>query len=416
MNYATFIGTVTPRSTTSDQRSDLIDSLRSLALFGVILMNVGAMAMRFAGRELMASAGPIDFVLMGLDLLFVQGKARACFAFLFGLGFGILMMRASATEAGFAAAYRRRMLVLLGIGLVNQAFLFWGDILALYALLGLALIPFRNLDQPVLLRTGLAFLLLPPILIGAFELALGERLHGLVEINQAAEAARGLAAMTSPNYLDAVAFNYSQAVERRLTETASMIIYDTGVFGLFLLGFWAARQGLFSDVEAHRHLLRRIAWVALPSGLAVSALYATRLASVPFPAELAGLVTIASVGPPLLAAGYMAGLALLFSRRVKPFQKVIAPAGRMALTNYLLSGAIGGLIFYGYGAGMLGDIGLAQLNLLALVLFLALMLFSSLWLSAFRFGPAEWLWRGLSFGRFPALPLRELPVDGGSRA
>lgn len=403
MNFTTSIPTSSAAAETIDRRSVLIDALRSLALFGVIVMNIGAMEMRFAGREVMAGAGTADFMLMGLDLLFVQGKARACFAFLFGLGFGILMMRASATGTEFVATYRRRMLALLGIGLINQAFLFWGDILALYALLGLTLMAFRNLDDRLLMRTSLALLILPPVLIGGIELMIGERLPGLVEVDQAREAARGLAAMTSPSYIDAVSFNYSQAVERRLHETPAMIIYDAGVLGLFLLGLWAARKELFSDIDAHRRTLGRVAWIAWPAGLAVSAIYATRLASAPVPQELAGLVTAASVGPPLLAAGYMASLALLFSRRAKRLQKALAPAGRMALTNYLLSGALGGLIFYGYGFGMLGEVGIAELNLLALLLFLGLMLFSALWLSAFRHGPVEWVWRGLAYGRLPRL-------------
>lgn len=385
------------------QRYVLLDSLRALALFGVIVMNIGAMEMRFAGREVMASAGTADFILMGFDLLFVQGKARACFAFLFGLGFGILMMRATAKRDDLRSTYRRRMLALLAFGVINQAFLFWGDILVLYALLGFALMGFRNAPDYVLLRVGLALLILPPMLIGAAELALGERLPGLLQLDAGAAAARGLAAVTSASYFDFVSFSYLQAVERRLSDTADMVIYDCGVLGLFLLGFWGARKQLFSNIEANLPLLRRIARIGLPAGFLISAVYATRLAAIPVEPWLSGLVTASAFGPPLLACGYMAGLALLFSRRAKSLQEVLAPAGRMALTNYLLSGALGGFIFYGYGLGLLGRIGMWELNLIALFLFAALLLFSHVWLAAFRFGPMEWLWRGSTYGRLPAL-------------
>lgn len=380
-------------------RLPLIDSVRALALLGVVIMNVSAMQMRFVGRDIMGSAGPVDIGVMAVDLLFVQGKARACFAFLFGFGFATLMMRSEAKGGDFGRFYVRRMLALLGFGLVNQALLFWGDILVLYALLGMLLLPLRKLADRSLLQLGLILVALPPLAVGALEALNGGPLPALVATDGAAEAARGLAAMTSSNYLDFVRFSVSQAVERRLTDTAHMVIYDLTVFGLFLLGAWSARQRILFELEAWRPRLRKIALICLPGGFALSAISASRLAGLSAEGAVYGLVTAAAIGLPVMAFGYLAATTLLFSRGFQAMQRMLAPAGRMPLTNYLASGAIGCFIFYGYGLGMLGQLGLAATNLLAISIFLALVLVSHLWLACYPQGPLEWAWRRLAYGR-----------------
>lgn len=385
-------------------RLPLIDSIRALALLGMIIMNVSAMQMRFVGRDIMGSAGPVDIGAMAFDLLFVQGKARACFAFLFGFGFAMLMMRSEAKGEDFGRTYLRRMLVLLGFGLINQAFLFWGDILVLYALLGLALLPLRKLADSAVLRLGLLLALLPPLVIGGLEAMAGGPLPSLVAVDGARESDRGLAAMTSPDYLDFVRFSFPQAVERRLTDTPHMIIYDLTVFGLFLLGSWAARQRILFELEMWRPWLRKIMLVCLPLGFLLSIVGASRLAGVTADGGLYGAVTAAAIGLPIMAFGYLAAATLLFDGGFKSVQALLAPAGRMPLTNYLASGALGCFFFYGYGLGMLGKLGLAATNLLAIGIFLLLVTFSHLWLARYRLGPLEWVWRRLALGQPTASP------------
>jgi uncharacterized protein len=380
-------------------RLPLIDSIRALALLGVIIMNFSAMQMRFVGRDLMGSAGPLDIGAMIFDLLFVQGKARACFAFLFGFGFSILMVRSEEKGTDFGRIYVRRMLVLLAFGLINQAFLFWGDILVLYALLGLVLLPLRRLTDEMQLRLGMLLVLLPPLVIGGLEAAIGGQLPSLVAVDSSSETARGFAAMTSSNYLDFVRFNFSQAVERRLTDTSHMIIYDLAVFGLFLLGSWAARQRIVFELGAWRPGLRKIMLVCLPLGLALSIVTSSRLAGFTAEGALYGAVTAAAVGLPIMALGYLAAATLWFDKGFKSIQRLLAPAGRMPLTNYIASGVIGCFFFYGYGLGMLGKLGLAATNLFAIGIFVALVAFSHLWLARNSQGPLEWAWRKLTYGR-----------------
>jgi uncharacterized protein len=125
------------------------------------------------------------------------------------------------------------------------------------------------------------------------------------------------------------------------------------------------------------------------------AFYGARLLGVSHDGPIRGVITAGFAGPPILSLGYMAALILLFARRANRFQAVVAPAGRMALTNYLASGLIGSTYFFGFGFGQLSQSGVAAMALFATAVYFSLLLFSHLWLTRFRIGPCEWLWRSL---------------------
>jgi len=381
------------------QRAAHIDSMRALALLGVIVMNIGSMVMMVNGREVFAAASTFDLGVAAADLLFILGKARSCFAFLFGAGFAILMMRAEARGTGFRNFYARRMAILLLFGLVNQVFLFWGDILVTYALLGFALMLVRHWSNAAMLKAGLALVLAPPLLAGLIEAMIGHPIPNLLELARAAESARALAAYTSPSYLDAVGQNVWEGATRHAAGTAHMAIYDLSVFGLFLLGAWSVRSGLLTDPQRHRALLRRIVKWSLPAGLLLSAVNAAPFLGMRPEGLAAAGITAAYVGVPILAFTYLAGFALIFSKGTGAVQAFLAPAGRMSLTNYLVSGAFGCWVFYGYGLGLLREFDMVGLTLFGIGLFVALALFSRLWLSVAPYGPAEWLWRRLTYGK-----------------
>lgn len=211
-----------------------------------------------------------------------------------------------------------------------------------------------------------------------------------------------LPAYVSDDYLAFVVANLRYYLLHNAGETAYVVVYDLGVLGLFMLGLWAARRGLFEDIERHRPLLRRIVWIALPLGLALSAVHATRRLGIPLDGAAYGLVTAAYMGLPIMAFGYLAILTLWISRGGRWLTTLLAPMGRMALTGYLGSNAIGAFVWYGWGLGRIEDsawLGMAKMNLFAVAVFATLCVFSAVWLRLFRFGPAEWLWRSLTYGR-----------------
>ena len=398
-----------PGMTPVADRLTVIDTLRAIALSGVIVMNLTAMVMLLKAGSVLAAAGPPDLAFGLFDLVFLQGKARSAFALLFGVGFGILMQRAQARGAGFGAFYMRRAFILLLIGIGNLAFLFWGDILIVYAVLGMVLMLFRNAGQRTLLWLGLGLVILPPLVGGAIEAAIGAPLPNLAGLSPA-EVEAGFRAL-APAYLGSdfwayVCANLRYYLFHNRAETGFVAIYDLGVLGLFMLGLWSAREGLFQDIERHRPLLRRVGWVALPLGLVLSVIHATRRLGVPADGLLHGLVTAAYMGLPIMAFGYLALLTLYISRSGRWLGVVFAPMGRMALTGYLASNAIGAFVWYGWGLGKIGDAGwlsMAWMNLFAIAVFAGLCVFSALWLGVFRFGPAEWVWRSLTYGRLQPL-------------
>lgn len=386
----------------SGARLPVIDAVRAVALFGVITMNIMAMVMVFAGEQVIAMAQPWDYVVAVFDLVLLQGKARSTFAFLFGVGFGLLMAR---TGPGFVAFYLRRMSVLLAIGVINMLFLFWGDILILYAILGMTLILFRTWSDRAVLTLGLILILAPPVLLGALEIITGGHLRGLAGVTP--DEGWALIAARAPiyesgGYFEVVHANLAYYIDHHLFDTAYVAIYDLGVLGLFLTGLWTARKGIFADVEAWRPFLRRVAWGCLPVGLIVSIAYATKTMGASFGVPFDAVITAGYLGLPVMAFGYVAAFTLCFTRGGRGLDKALRPMGRMALTGYLGSNLIGGFVWYGWGLGLMGKIGLTGVFGVSAAIFAGLWLFSALWLKRFSFGPVEGVWRRLSGRRIRA--------------
>ena len=260
---------------------------------------------------------------------------------------------------------------------------------------------------------GFALIIVPPALAGFAEIMVGGTLPNFTGETIAAASAKsadeGLAAYSSGHYIDAIKFNASWPLHAIMNNPVHRIVYNLSVLGMFLLGSLAARHHLLLQVDQYRPLLKRIVFWLLPIGFVLNGIFAMGLFGLPLNAAVRGLVTACFSGPPLLALGFIAALTLLFSRRAKPIQAVLAPAGRMALTNYLMSGAIGSYCFYAYGLGWLGKLNFAGISLFALILYIALVMFSHAWLSRFRAGPMEWLWRSLTYDRVQPI----LRIDHG---
>jgi len=397
------------------ERMHLIDSVRAFALAGVIVYNITAMVGGFLAEELLGDASALDLGAAAFILFAIQGKARACFALLFGVGFGILMERATAREQNFTAFYLRRMAVLLAIGLFNLSFLFWGDILILYALLGVALLPFRRMGNRRLLALGFGLILVPPLAQGLLELALGGALPNLAGLSPAQVDAllpNSVGAYRENSFVGFVAANWRYYLDGWRAHTADQLVYAASVFGLFLIGLVVARNAVFADVERWRPLLRRTAAWCLPIGIVLSLVQGSRRLGVDLPGPLHALPTVAYAGLSILSFGYIALLCLWLTRRGRRLQPLLAPAGRMALTGYLGSNAIGAATFYGWGLATMDRWSAAGLFMFGFAIFTGLCVAASIWLGHFRFGPAEWLWRSLTYGRAQPMQQRQTEPNG----
>lgn len=385
---------------TGSERLPLIDALRGFALAGVLLVNVGAFTLYFfldtAARAALPTAA-FDEVARWLHRALIDRKAITLFSLLFGLGFAMQLRRAEAGGANGLRLFARRLAVLFGIGLVHAVFIWWGDVLLMYAVLGLALILFRHASERILLAAGLIVALVVPSLVTPWMDALVAQLPTFETMK-----AQSLPVFGSADYPAVVRQNIVLGTWTYAAWWDDWLF----IFGRFLLGFWAGRQGLFYDPAAHRERLARICVGAAVIGAMGTAVELGQPAieeAVPALSSGVGafaLRIVARTGPLGLGITYATGFALLFLVPAwRRSLEALAPVGRMALTNYLAQSVAGVAVFYAVGFGLGPGLGYASRLAFAAALFGAEIIFSHWWLARFRFGPVEWLWRSLTYGR-----------------
>jgi uncharacterized protein len=401
------------------ERIQIVDILRGFALFGILFVN-----MTIFSRPIQVLLFPVETSTPWYDraaewlIHFLgEGKFYALFSMLFGLGLTLLMERVEARGGKFVPLYLRRLLVLLGFGLVH-AFLIWvGDILILYALIGLLLILFRK-AKPRTLLIWMVILLALPLLFVAGATALVDFGRSIPEGTQQIEATF---AETVANFEADLARAYTVYANGNFAEITAQRVYDYmsmgvssyfvlgfNVLAMFLLGVYFGKQGIFRDLPAHRDLFRKLLAWGLILGLSGNALYATMILSMSRiePTWTLLLATVVQgIGAPLLMLAYVSAFCLLalspvWGKRIQ----VLAPVGQMALTNYLTQSIVCTLIFYGYGLGLFGQMGMATGIGLTLAIYLLQIPISHWWMKRFKYGPAEWLWRSLTYLKPQPLP------------
>ena len=392
-------------STAAGERIEVIDVLRAFALFGILITHsiTGFLAGQPPSPDFMLLS-PLDRVVAQAEHLLTFGKFYTIFSFLFGLSFAIQLRNASQKGAGFSGRFSWRLAVLAFIGLAHGAF-FAGDILIIYAILGLLLIPFRNAKTRTLLIAGLVLVLnVPGLLLGGLLLAMPPPSPEQLQANAAMQAhfleasMQAYAIKQSGTLAQLVGVNFTLGL---LGKAAFMIF--TGrlwiTFGLFLLGMCAGRLEIFRDTEASRRFFGKLLW---PAGLVA---LVTTLAEWRYPVgqqvqsapDLLRWLSF-TIQQVSLSAFYVAAITLLYWRR--PSQGLLpalAPVGRMGLTTYLMQTVFGVLLFYGLGFGLLGHIGAAAAVGASILFFVLQILFAQAWSKRFRMGPVEWLWRSLTY-------------------
>ncbi len=222
---------------------------------------------------------------------------------------------------------------------------------------------------------------------------------------QRQEVAAEARVMSSGAYAEAVEFRR----EHYLKDYAQQGGFTMLVLGLFLLGAWFVQSGAILHPERHEGLFRKLLWIGLPLGLALAVIgHFIAPSHVPGqndkPWQFA--IGLQMVGNLPMSLSYIAAIVLLLQQRNVWARLLswLAPAGRMALTNYLSQSVIASLFFYGYGLGHWGA-GRAWQALFVIVVFALQLLISRWWLSRFRYGPMEWLWRWATYGRRPAMAI-----------
>ena len=377
-------------------RLEFVDVLRGFALIGVLAANMSS----YSGY----SSNPgdtADFldkgILIGIQFL-VRAKFYSLFAFLFGWGTAVQMLRTADKRIRFVPFYARRMAILLIFGLLHGMLIWSGDILTLYAVLGIVLLLFRKCSERTLLIAAVLSLSLTIIMTLP-----GEAMT--VFRDWYAEITAFMRQGSLPDGIKGTG-TYWEIVPKTTQDfwaAQSWTIYFVGsVLAMFLLGFYAGKRQILHHVDDHLPLLRRTLLAGLVIGVIFNAVFVW---STLYPQwvdpRYGRLVRVGSraIGAPALMLFYASGLTLLMRRqewlaRLRP----LGSLGRMALSNYLLQSVICVFIFYGFGLGLYGQTD-PTFGLMVTILILAAQIIISVWhLKRAQFGPLEWLWRTLTYG------------------
>ncbi|OJT19429.1 hypothetical protein BO221_34125 [Archangium sp. Cb G35] len=413
-------GVAEARPVDAGERLEVLDVLRGFALGGVFVSNVyvwmsGWVLMpRPAVQALTATW--VDQAASELFQFFVNGRFMPIFSFLFGLGFCVQLTRAEKRGTSVVPVYRRRLMVMYLLGLVHLYGAWYGDVLNMYAMAGLLLLLFRERkDRTLLIWAGV--LMFGPMLVGQGLMRFGTLLlHGPEAHAAAREAAQAAAkgmAETKAGIFEGLSSGGYWRWLRANAEAYFLLFFSPMMLthigttvGRFALGLWAGRKGLFHDVEKHGATLKRLwGWglgvglVGSGVGVVTSMLMRKKLLDFQEPWTLV-LTPVRELGAVGLATFYVTSLALLFQReRWRKALRLLAPAGRMAVTNYMSQSVLGMLVFSGVGLGLMGKTGPAVTIALTMGLFCVQVAWSHWWLARYRFGPVEWVWRSLTYGK-----------------
>ena len=389
------------------RRHVILDALRGFALLGICLANYPEFSLYSflddAARATFPTA-TLNEITQWILYILIDGKFYTIFSLLFGIGFSIILENNRKRGANGIRIFYRRMLYLFLIGLAHLIFIWSGDILMLYALVGMTLPLFLRLKDKGILIWAAVFLTAPVIIdyvcqftgvylsskLVEWQWLLCDR-FGITEENFAYWL------RDATDYHDMFRFLLMGAVER-MQEFVDGNRYFK-VLGLFLIGYWIGCHYLYTKILEYKDILRKIAYYGIGLGLPLSAIYAwSAMNGKPFGFGTHSLFYFISVY--LTSFGYVSLFCLLYLKyREGSIWKTLAYPGRMALTNYIGQSLMGVLIFYGVGFGLGADMPLFMTEIVAAAVFLFEISFSMVWLRYFRFGPLEWVWRCLTYGR-----------------
>ncbi|NVD41155.1 DUF418 domain-containing protein [Ensifer sp. HO-A22] len=385
---------------TTQDRIDGVDALRGFALLGILLVNTMAFASAFYGLELPDPSFDtgLDRAVHVIVALFFEMKFYLLFSFLFGYSFTLQMRSAEKAGDAFVPRLLRRQVGLWLIGLAHAVLLFHGDILTTYAVLGVVLMMLRTRSDAALRR--LACFLVIGTALAWFAL-------GVVATMEPPPVDRDTIIATAAATEAAFRGNWQSIIGQHLTELSSVwvilgLLQAQSALAMFLIGLIAGRRQILSRPQENRALLRRLVWLGLFVGLPGAVVYAyTGVAMSETPLAIIGLA-IGLLTAPLLTGAYVGAMVLfLDSTGGRWLRDRLAPAGRTALSNYLLQSLMCALIFHGYGLGLVGRVSALETVSIALIVYAAQLVLSGWWMQRFAYGPLEWLLRLATIWRIP---------------
>ncbi|MFW6321515.1 MAG: DUF418 domain-containing protein [Halohasta sp.] len=385
--------------TPPSERIVSLDVLRGFALLGILIINIWVFSMPFAVLQNPTAYGDLsgaNYYAWLFGHVFAQEKFITLFTLLFGAG--IILFTRSKDEKSARRLHIRRTVILLGIGLAHAYLLWYGDVLALYAMCGLVVASMRSGEAKTLIGFGLAMVAVPSLLylLQGFSVEASQVAAGWAPSEAALageiETYRG-------GWIEQMDHRVETAFSLQTSSFLAAQFWRLG--GLMLIGMGLFKSGVLSNQRSTRFYKRLLAVGGL-GGLAVILTGVAYNTSVDWQApEALYFGTLFNYwGSLLLATAYIAAVMLYCRWRTEgPVVTALSAVGRTALSNYLLQTLLATLIFYGHGLGLFGSVSRVEQLGIVVAIWAVQIVLSVLWLRYFRFGPMEWLWRTATYGK-----------------
>jgi len=393
-------------------RIQVLDVLRGFALAGILIIN--AMSILAVKGSTPAFTVDIPFagrILQDLILFFVESKFFTLFSLLFGIGFAIQIQSAKKQGNAFLPRISRRMAGLLLFGTLHILLLWDGDILVIYAITGTLLILFRKTTNSRIRKWVISLLAVPGVLVFAI---LVYTLIARLSVSGAETFAKSDASLAKEfantdatkkllqnGFIEGIA----ERIHTYLELSPLLFSRIPTVLAMFLIGLYLGRSNFIRQLPEKIEILKKVRFWGLTVGFSLMFFIVAGTKFLPTVSALIAIIEDQYLAGPILCLGYASAVTLDFLK--KPTRKIygyFAKAGRMALTNYLTQSLVLTFLAYGWGLGLALKLNGFQVLGISFLLYVAQVILSGLWLSKFKYGPFEWVWRCITYWK--VLPIK----------
>lgn len=370
------------------QRIFSIDALRGFSLLGILLMNILTFAYPYQIISPFEFFQHQDGAWFKISSLFIIASFYPIFAFLFGYGLSIMYQNSLDKGLNYYPMITRRLLFLLLLGIIHGVFIFYGDILSTYALLGLIAIIFVRLKPQftlVALSIGIGIFvllyLLPMILLK--DVTQIESFVGLQELERVNNI------LSSADYVSIIGFNLKYF---GMNIANAILVGPFSILPIMLFGIYAHQINWFNKIKQHKNLYMVIGVVVLILGLAI------KMIQIVLEGSVTSQLMSQMIGGPIVALSYIMFFVILCEDQTA--RKILTPLqsiGKLSLTTYIMQSVICIFIFYGVGFNFYGKLPVLNIYIIGIVIYFVQLIVSYLYLMKFKQGPLEKLWRKVTY-------------------